>query len=107
MPSNTTRRSGIFRASLRLDGFVAVEANYGDGSFITPPLRFAGELMEVNFDGGVGGWLWVVVLDEGNAPIVGYGLEEAEVVMSNGTAKEGPLARAYRRAGGADSALSL
>ena len=82
------RRSGIFRASLRLDGFVAVEADYGGGSFSTPPLRFAGERMEVNFDGGAGGWLRVAVLDEGGAPIAGYGREEAGVVMGNGTAKE-------------------
>ena len=67
---------------------MAVEADYGGGYFITPPLHFAGERMEVNFDGGAGGWLRVVVLDEGGASIAGYGREEAGVVMGNGTAKE-------------------
>ena len=49
------RASGIFRASLRLDGFVAAEAGYGGGTFTTPLLQFAGERLVLNFDGGAGG----------------------------------------------------
>ena len=82
------RLSGIFRASLRLDGFVAAEAGYGGGSFTTPLLKFTGERFKVNFDGGAGGWLRVEVLDEAGQPVPGYRWEETQVVMGNGTQKE-------------------
>ena len=82
------RQSGIFRASLRLDGFVAAETGYGGGSFTTPLLKFTGERFKVNFDGGAGGWLRVEVLDEAGQPVPGYRREETQVVMGNGTQKE-------------------
>ena len=77
------RASGIFRASLRLDGFVAAEAGYGGGAFTTPLLQFAGERLVLNFDGGAGGWLRVEVLDE-NGQVV----QASEAVMGNGVCKE-------------------
>ena len=77
------RASGIFRASLRLDGFVAAVAGYGGGAFTTPLLQFAGERLALNVDGGAGGWLRVEVLDAG-----GRAVQASEAVMGNGVHKE-------------------
>jgi hypothetical protein len=40
---------GIFRARLRIDGFVSVDA----GTFTTPPFTFEGEALHVNAQGSV------------------------------------------------------
>jgi hypothetical protein len=81
------QRSGIFRASLRRDGFVSVDAGYGGGSFTTPPLTFEGQALSVNCDGSAGGWLQVEVLDGSGTPIDGLRLTDAEAVTGNGIDK--------------------
>ena len=81
------RNGGIFRATLRRDGFISADAGYGGGSFTTPPFRFGGDCLELNFDGGAGGWLKVEIQDVGGQPIPGYSLDEADAVMGNSICK--------------------
>ena len=77
------RRGGIFRASLRRDGFVSADAGYGGGTFTTPLLAFGGSRLEVNCDGSAGGWLQAEVLGEDGRPLPGLSLAEAETVSGN------------------------
>ena len=82
-----TRQSGIFRATLRRDGFVSADAGYGGGEFTTPPLQFGGARFELNCDGGAGGWLKVEIQDPNGQPLPGYGLADAVAVVGNATSK--------------------
>lgn len=81
------KRNGIFRASLRRDGFVSLDAGYGGGSFTTPLLTFSGQRLELNCDGSAGGWLQVELLDAGGLPVAGHTLGDADAVLGNGLAK--------------------
>ena len=81
------KRGGIFRASLRRDGFVSADAGYGGGELQTPLISFAGDRLEVNCDGGAGGWLQVELRDADGRAIDGYSLADADTVRGNGLAK--------------------
>ena len=82
-----SRKSGIFRASLRKDGFISADAGYGGGEFTTPALQFEGGQLELNCDGGAGGWLKVEIQDAEGRVVAGYGLDEADAVLGNGIDK--------------------
>ena len=69
------------RYTLRLDGFVSVQAPYGGGELITKPLRFQGEALTLNFASSAAGGLRVEIQDEGGSPIEGFALADcAEIV---------------------------
>ena len=81
------RRTGIFRASMRRDGFISADAGYAGGEFITPPVTFVGDRLELNCDGSAGGWLQVELLDAEGRLIPGYSLADSDDVRGNGVAK--------------------
>src|SRR6185437_3390833 len=64
-------------------GFVSADFDYAGGTLLTPPLRFAGSRLELNFDGGAGGVGRVEILDEDGAPLPGFSLAEADQLMGN------------------------
>ena len=75
--------TGLFRAILRRDGFVSVDASLSGGEFVTPPLAFDGEVLELNVDCGGGGWLLVELQDEEGRPVEGYTLKTCETIVAN------------------------
>jgi hypothetical protein len=81
------RRTGIFRASMRRDGFVSADAGYAGGELTTPLLAFEGNRLELNCDGSAGGWLQVEILDAEDRPIPGYSLADSDDVRGNGLSK--------------------
>jgi hypothetical protein len=82
-PAAKTVLAGISRAVMRLDGFVSADFEYGGGSLITPPLRFAGSRLELNLDTGAGGVGRVEILDESGEPVPGFTLREADQLNGN------------------------
>ena len=82
-PGGEKSTGGIFRAAIRRDGFVSVDAEYGGGEFTTPPLEFIGHTLEVNADGSAAGWLKVEILDGEGRPLPGYTLADADPVFGN------------------------
>jgi hypothetical protein len=70
------------RATIRLDGYVSVEADDQEGSFVTPPLRFKGHRLVLNVAVKPGGYLRVGLLDEAGNPVPG--LAPAECVPITG-----------------------
>lgn len=82
-PAQESWPSGLYRARIRRDGFVSADAGYRGGEFVTPPLVFAGQSMEVNCDGSAGGWLKIAILEPNGREIPGFGLEEAETITGN------------------------
>ena len=81
------KHSGIFRASLRRDGFISADAEYGGGELTTPPVRFSGRTLTLNCDAGAGGWLKVELLDSEGHPLPGFELDAADAVLGNGVSK--------------------
>ncbi len=65
------RPSAIGLATLRLDGFVCLEAKDEPGTVETKPFKLEGSKLEVNLNAQNGGCL-VEVLDEGGKPIPGF-----------------------------------
>jgi len=76
-------RCGLFRASLRRDGFVSVDVDYSGGEFTTPPFTFDGDRLEVNADGSAAGWLKVEVQDPAGRPLPGYTAADARAILGN------------------------
>ncbi len=81
------RKGGIFRASLRRDGFVSADAGYGGGELRTPLITFSGDRLELNCDGGAGGWLQVELQEADGGPVEGFSLADADTVRGNGLGK--------------------
>lgn len=82
-----TSQSGVFRASMRMDGFVSLDAGYGGGEFATPPVVFDGRRLELNFDGSAGGWAKAEIQDESGRPLPGFSLDDCEPVLGNAVRK--------------------
>ncbi|MDP6702339.1 MAG: hypothetical protein QGH25_21975, partial [Candidatus Latescibacteria bacterium] len=53
------------------------------GEFITPPLEFAGDALELNVDCGGGGWLLVELQDAEGRALEGYALTECKTITAN------------------------
>jgi hypothetical protein len=69
--------SRLRRYTLRLDGFVSVQADRDGGEFVTPPLRFDGSELRVNAATSAGGSLSVELLDGEGTPIDGATLSDS------------------------------
>jgi hypothetical protein len=78
VPGDAPCRSGIYRASLRRDGFAGLAAGLGGGEFTTPPLRFRGSRLALNFEGSSGGWGQVEVLDAEGGAIPGFRMADGD-----------------------------
>lgn len=81
-------KSGLYRATMRRDGFVSLDAGYFGGSFTTPPITFTGDRLELNCDGSAGGWLKVEILDLQGQAIPGCSAEQCQVVRGNAVRKD-------------------
>jgi hypothetical protein len=77
-PGATGFPNGIALAKLRLDGFVAVEADHA-GTVTTKPFTFIGQELHINADAGRGR-VAVELLDAKGQLIPGFGLDDADVL---------------------------
>jgi hypothetical protein len=75
--------TAISRAVMRLDGFVAAEAGYEGGEFITPPFRFTGSRLELNLDTGAGGVARVEIMEESGKTLPGFRMVDAAELNGN------------------------
>jgi len=80
-------KSAVFRARLRRNGFVSVDAAYRGGEFTTPVITFAGSRMELNLDGSAGGWLQVEIQSADGKLLSGYKLNDCDTIRGNSLAK--------------------
>lgn len=69
--TNAANRRIYSRASIRVDGYVSVEAGDDEGSFVTPPLRFKGNVLALNVAVRAGGSVKVGLLDEAGRAVPG------------------------------------
>lgn len=77
-PGNRLRRY-----SLRLDGFMSVNAPYGGGEMRTHPFKFTGDELELNYETSAAGEMRVEIQNAAGKPIPGYSLRDAVDVFGN------------------------
>ncbi len=66
----------IRRYSIRMDGFVSVNAGYSGGEFTTRPLIFSGSSLELNYSTSAVGSVRVELQDEEGRALPGYGMND-------------------------------
>lgn len=64
------------RYTLRIDGFVSVNAPLSGGEFVTKPIVFEGEHLRINFATSVAGSLQIELQDEEGRPLDGFSLAD-------------------------------
>ncbi|MCY3990172.1 MAG: hypothetical protein OXF50_02970 [Caldilineaceae bacterium] len=85
------------RYTLRIDGFVSVQAPLSGGEVVTKALIFAGRQLILNFSASAAGSIRVEILrDQMDAPIAGFTLDDCVEVLGD------DLARVVRWADGPD-----
>jgi hypothetical protein len=85
------------RYTLRVDGFVSVQAPLSGGELITKPLTFSGRELALNFSASAAGSVQVELLrDQMNTPIEGFSLEDCVELLGD------DLERVVRWKGGPD-----
>ena len=78
---DTDERNGIGLATLRLDGFVSVDAA-SEGTLTTKTLVFIGDEIEVNAD-AAGGSIWVEALDPDGNFIEGFAMQDCPPITTD------------------------
>jgi len=71
------------RYTLRLDGFVSVNAGWKGGELLTRPLRFKGNRLGLNFATSAAGSIRVEIQDAEGAPIPGFTLDDCADVFGD------------------------
>jgi hypothetical protein len=84
------------RYTLRLDGFISVNAPYQGGEMVTKPLIFAGRELVINYATSAAGSILVEIQDAKGQPIPGYALGECLPIIGD------EIERAVSWQGGAD-----
>lgn len=79
------RTAHIARFTLRLDGFVSVNAPYAGGELLTKPLTFAGSRLALNVSTSAVGGIRVEIQDAAGNPLPGYSLAESVEVIGDET----------------------
>jgi hypothetical protein len=71
------------RYTLRLDGFVSVNAGWKGGELITVPLTFRGNRLGINFATSSAGSIRVEIQDAGGTPMSGFTLDDCPEVFGD------------------------
>jgi len=79
----TGTSSTLRRYTMRIDGFVSVNAPMSGGEIITKPVKFKGKNLVINFSSSAAGDIRVEFQDEKGKPIPGYSLEDCSPVFGD------------------------
>lgn len=71
------------RYTLRLDGFVSVNAPYAGGGMTTRPFTFEGDKLEINFASSAAGDVRCELQQADGTPIAGFTLDECEPIYGD------------------------
>lgn len=75
--------SSLRRYTLRLDGFVSVNAPMSDGEMVTQPILFTGEELRLNFATSAAGDIRVELQDEHGTTLPGFALDDCELLFGD------------------------
>ena len=73
----TGQTNRLRRYTLRVDGFVSVNAPLKGGELLTRPLVFSGNTLEINFSTSAAGSIEVEIQDPSGRPLPGFSLEDS------------------------------
>jgi len=73
----------IRRFTLRVDGFVSVNAGYRGGELTTRPMTFTGSELEINYSTSAVGSVRVGIRDTAGKPISGYALRDCPEIFGD------------------------
>lgn len=83
----TGNSSEVRRYTLRLDGFVSVQAPMKGGELLTKPLTFSGKELSLNFSTSAAGDIRVEIQDADGRPLPGFTLEECHTIFGDTLAR--------------------
>jgi hypothetical protein len=75
--------SHLHRYTLRIDGFISLNANYDGGELTTKPFRFTGDTLWLNFSTSAAGFIKVEMLDIEGKSLKGFEMENATELIGN------------------------
>lgn len=79
----TGESQNIRRYSFRTDGFVSIQAPLSGGEFITKPILFKGEQLEINYSTSAAGSVRVELQDADGKPISGFSLADSHEIFGD------------------------
>jgi hypothetical protein len=79
--------NAIRRYTLRMDGFVSVNASLSGGEVVTKPLTFDGSQLEINFSTSAAGTLRVEIQDASGQPMDGFSLADCAELFGDSIAR--------------------
>jgi len=79
----TGHSDSLRRYTLRLDGFVSVEAPMSGGELLTKPVRFRGRQLELNFSTSAAGSVRVEIQDAAGKPLPGFALADCPAIFGD------------------------
>jgi hypothetical protein len=71
------------RYTLRLDGFVSVNAGWKGGELTTRPFQFQGDRLTLNFATSAAGTIRVEIQDADGSPLPGFTLEDSSEIFGD------------------------
>lgn len=71
------------RYTIRLDGFVSVQAPFAGAEMLTKPLVFAGDKLSINFSTSAAGSIRVEIQDVAGDPLQGYTLNDCHEIVGD------------------------
>ena len=71
------------RMTLRIDGYVSINADYAGGEMVTKPLIFQGENLHLNFATSAAGSIRVEIQDAQGNPLPGFALAESPLIWGD------------------------
>jgi len=75
--------SSVRRYTLRLDGFVSVNASAAGGELLTKPFTFDGDELTLNFSTSAMGDIYVELTDEKGDPLPGFSMDDCEPIFGD------------------------
>lgn len=79
----TGKSSQLRRYTMRIDGFVSVQAPRSGGEFVTKPLIFDGDELALNYSTSAAGNLRIEVQTADGQPIEGFRLDDCRVIFGD------------------------
>ena len=74
------------RYSIRKDGFVSASSPMAGGSFVTKPIVFAGNALQINFETSVNGSVRFELQNPDGSPLPGLSLDDCPALLGNSVA---------------------
>lgn len=75
--------SALRRYTLRMDGFVSINASNLGGDIITRPLKFSGKKLFLNFSSSIKGDIRVELQDKDGRPLEGFSIDKCDPVFGD------------------------